>query len=109
MGEMVRGAHRKARAPRRLTVLRVAVALAVPVFIVVQPTGVASRQIRLAAASEGVLAIDMPSAAQTHRVYDDYLAELARTDPAELRICAFSVVGPRNRIDKFTKHLALLS
>jgi hypothetical protein len=61
-----------------------------------------------AAASPDVLLVDMPTAAQEHRVYDHYLAELARTDPAELAVCAFSVVGPRNRIDKITRKLALL-
>jgi hypothetical protein len=55
-----------------------------------------------AAASEGVLVVDMPEAAQTHRIYDDYLDELGRTEPADLGICAFSVVGPRNRVDKLT-------
>jgi hypothetical protein len=61
-----------------------------------------------AASSEDVLLVDMPAAAQAHRVYDHYLAELARTDPGELAVCAFSLVGPRNRIDKITKKLALL-
>ena len=61
-----------------------------------------------AAASPDVLLVDMPAAAQAHRVYDDYLAELAGTDPAGLAVCAFSVVGPRNRVDKLTKRLALL-
>lgn len=61
-----------------------------------------------AAASEGTLVVDMPAAAQSHRVYDHYLGELARTSPAELATCAFSVVGPRNRVDKIVKKLALL-
>ena len=62
-----------------------------------------------AAASPDVLLVDMPAAAQAHRVYDHYLAELASTDPADLAVCAFSVVGPRNRVDKITKRLALLA
>jgi len=61
-----------------------------------------------AAASEDVLLVDMPAAAQAHRVYDHYLAELARTDPAELAVCAFSLIGPRNRVDKITRKLTLL-
>lgn len=61
-----------------------------------------------AAASDGVLVIDMPAAAQTHRVYDDYLAELAGTAPDDLGVCAFSVIGPRNRVDKITKKLSLM-
>jgi hypothetical protein len=50
----------------------------------------------------------MPAAAQAHRVYDHYLGELARTSPAELATRAFSVVGPRNRVDKIVRKLALL-
>ncbi len=61
-----------------------------------------------AAAADGVLLIDMPTAAQSHRIYDHYLAELARTAPADLAACAFSVVGPRNRVDKMVKSLTLL-
>ena len=61
-----------------------------------------------AGASADMLVVDMPSAAQTHRVYDDYLAELAGTDPGDLDVCAFSVFGPRNRVDKITKKLSLL-
>jgi hypothetical protein len=61
-----------------------------------------------AASSADVLLVDMPAAAQAHRVYDHYLAELARTSPDELAVCAFSLVGPRNRVDKITRKLALL-
>ena len=32
-----------------------------------------------AADAQDILVVDMPAAAQTHRVYDDYLAELAGT------------------------------
>ena len=61
-----------------------------------------------AASHPDVLLVDMPAAAQTHRVYDHYLAELARTDPSDLAVCAFSLIGPRNRVDKITRKLALL-
>src|ERR1700722_19036573 len=61
-----------------------------------------------AAAAGGMLVVDMPAAAQAHRVYDDYLAELARTTPEDLATCAFSVVGRRNQVDKITRKLALL-
>ena len=61
-----------------------------------------------AASSQDVLLIDMPAAAQQHRIYDHYLAALARTDPGDLAVCAFSVVGPRNRVDKITRKLTLL-
>jgi hypothetical protein len=62
-----------------------------------------------AAASEGVLVVDMPAAAQAHRVYDDYLAELVGTKPEDLSNCAISVIGPRNRVDKMVKKLPLLA
>jgi hypothetical protein len=61
-----------------------------------------------AAASEGVLVADMPRSAQTNRVYDDYLGELAGTKPEDLGVSAFSGFGPRNRVDKLVKKLALL-
>ena len=61
-----------------------------------------------AAAADGVLVADMPASAQTNRVYDDYLAELAGTKPDDLNVTAFSVIGPRNRVDKMVKRLALL-
>jgi hypothetical protein len=61
-----------------------------------------------AAARADILVVDMPASAQAHRVYDDYLAELAGTEPGELGVCAFSVFGPRNPVEKITKRLALL-
>jgi hypothetical protein len=61
-----------------------------------------------AAARADILVVDMPTSAQAHRVYDDYLAELADTEPGELGVCAFSVFGPRNPVEKITKRLALL-
>ncbi len=62
-----------------------------------------------AAARGDLLIVDMPAAAQAHRVYDDYLAELAGTAPDDLSICAFSLIGPRNPVDKVIKKLTLLS
>ena len=61
-----------------------------------------------AASVDDVLVIDMPAAAQTHRVYDHFLAELARTEPDALSVSAISLVGPRNRVDRMVK-LALLA
>jgi hypothetical protein len=62
-----------------------------------------------AAASEGVLVVDMPAVAQRHRVYDDYLVELAETKAEDLAVCAVSIVGPRNRVDKLVRRLPLLA
>jgi uncharacterized protein DUF2000 len=61
-----------------------------------------------AVASEGILVVDMPNIAQTNRVYDDYLAELAETKPEDLATCAISVIGPRNKISKLVKRLDLM-
>jgi Protein of unknown function (DUF2000) len=73
------------------------------------PEEVAAVRARAGAASgDQLLVIDMPASAQAHRVYDDYLAELAATSPDELAICSFSLVGPRNRVDKITNKLTLL-
>ena len=59
--------------------------------------------------SPGVLVVDMPRAAQTHRIYDEYLAELAGTPGADLACRAVSIVGPRNRVAAITKRLGLLT
>lgn len=61
-----------------------------------------------ASARPDIVVIDMPAAAQAHRVYDDYLAELSRTELGDLHVRAFSIFGPRNPVEKITKRLALL-
>lgn len=60
-----------------------------------------------ATASDGVLVVDMPTAAQSHRIYDDYLQEVAATPLQNTNPCEISIIGPRNRIDKMTKGLKL--
>ncbi|MEU3186216.1 DUF2000 domain-containing protein [Streptomyces sp. NPDC006923] len=67
------------------------------------------REIRTKATTkDDVLIVDMPEAAQTSRVYDEYLGELAATANDELGYCAISLVGPRNRIDRLVGRLGLL-
>jgi len=61
-----------------------------------------------AIAAEGVWVADMPLSAQTTRVYDEYLATLAETAPADLEVCALSIVGPRATVDALVKKLRLL-
>jgi len=61
-----------------------------------------------AVASADVFVADMPGIAQTTRVYDEFLAELAETKPDDLAVCAISVVGPRNRVSKLVKRLELM-
>jgi hypothetical protein len=59
-----------------------------------------------AAATATMFLADMPAIAQSHRVYDDYLIELATlTDPSTL---ALGIVGPRNAVDRLVKRLSLL-
>ena len=60
-----------------------------------------------ARSSEVVYTAQMPEAAQTTRVYREYLDTVARGEGT--RPLAVSVVGPRNRIDKLTKGLPLLA
>jgi len=59
-----------------------------------------------AAASDAIWVADMPVAAQTNRVYDGYLAELATLEQPEL--IAASFVGARNAVDRLVKRLDLL-
>ncbi|MFG2827017.1 DUF2000 domain-containing protein [Streptomyces sp. NPDC048434] len=61
-----------------------------------------------AAEKADVLIIDMPEPAQTARVYDQYLEQLAGTKADDLTYCAVSLIGPRNRIDKLVGKLSLL-
>ncbi len=51
----------------------------------------------------------MPAAAQTNRVYDDYLRELAGTPSRALTIGAVAMVGPRDAVDRIVKRLRLLA
>jgi hypothetical protein len=62
-----------------------------------------------AVAAEGMLVVDMPLSAQTNRVYDGYLAELAATSPAGLAVSAVSLVGERAEVDAIVKRLSLLT
>jgi hypothetical protein len=58
--------------------------------------------------SVDVFVADMPAAAQSTRVYDEYLAEVAGTGTEELDLLAVSIVGPRNRVDRLVGRLPLL-
>ena len=64
---------------------------------------------RKATESDAILVVDMPLAAQTNRVYDEYLAELATTSTADVAANALSLIGPRDRIDAIVKRLSLLA
>lgn len=74
-------------------------------------SGPAERLTRIraqAATREDVFCVDMPTIAQTNRVYTDYLDQLATTDASELTLHAVSVLGPRTWIDKQVRKLPLL-
>jgi len=62
-----------------------------------------------AVATAGVFVADMPSAAQSTRVYDEYLEQVSTTGTDQLSYCAVSVTGPRNTVDKMVRKLALLT
>ena len=64
--------------------------------------------VRQQAIDRHLLAADMPAAAQATRVYDDYLAEVAKTRPDDLALLAISLIGPRNQVAKLVRHLELL-
>jgi hypothetical protein len=55
-----------------------------------------------------LLVADMASIAQHVRVYDDYLAELARTEDADITYYAVSIAGPRALVDRLTGRFPLL-
>jgi hypothetical protein len=61
-----------------------------------------------AANSVEMFVAGMPAAAQETRVYDEYLGQLAATDPSTLRDFALSIVGPRNAVARLVKRLPLL-
>ena len=61
-----------------------------------------------AASSPGVFVADVPRAAQSTRVYDEYLAEVGAAGGEGLDYCAVSIVGPRNRVDRIVGRLPLL-
>lgn len=74
-------------------------------------TATAEQLVRLrtrAAASEGVYVVDMPTAAQQTRIYDEYLHHVATMSGSELDYAALSIVGPRNRIAKMVHGLPLM-
>jgi hypothetical protein len=61
-----------------------------------------------AVATAGVFVADMPSVAQSTRIYDEYLEQVSTADTERLNYYAVSVIGPRNTIDKMVRKLALL-
>ena len=61
-----------------------------------------------AAESEDVFVVDMPAAAQSTRVYSEYLEQMATTPLAGSAPLAVGLIGPRKSIDKLVKRMSLL-
>ncbi|MER7498684.1 DUF2000 domain-containing protein [Nonomuraea pusilla] len=68
------------------------------------------RAVRAKAASrDDTFVADVPAAAQSTRVYSDFVATVGKTQPEDMDYCAVSIVGPRNRVDKIVGKLPLMS
>ncbi|WP_240796193.1 DUF2000 domain-containing protein [Streptomyces sp. RFCAC02] len=68
------------------------------------------RAVRDRAASRAdTFVADVPAAAQSTRVYGDFLAAVGGSRTGDLEYCAVSIVGPRNPVDRIVGRLPLLS
>ncbi|MEU3464730.1 DUF2000 domain-containing protein [Streptomyces sp. NPDC006733] len=61
-----------------------------------------------AAARTDMFLADVPVAAQSTRVYGDFIATVGETRTTDLDYCAVSIVGPRNPVDKIVGKLPLM-
>lgn len=76
---------------------------------VLAATGPILRTLREDARAEPELMVtDMADLAQRARVYADYLAELARTEGADITYLALGLAGPRAVVDRITGRFPLL-
>ncbi len=75
---------------------------------VLTATSAALADIRGKATADGMVVVDMPRSAQTSRIYDVYLAELAETKPADLAVSAVSIIGPRDELSRLVRNLSVL-
>ncbi|MEV7729545.1 DUF2000 domain-containing protein [Streptomyces sp. NPDC087917] len=67
------------------------------------------RTIRAKATSRpDVFVADVPTAAQSTRVYSDFMAAVGETRTEDMDYCAISIVGPRNPVDKIVGKLPLM-
>jgi len=62
-----------------------------------------------AAELDDVFVVDMPAAAQSTRVYSEYLEEMAKVAVADTAPLAVGLIGPRKSIDKLVKRMSLLA
>jgi peptidyl-tRNA hydrolase len=69
----------------------------------------ALRDLRAKAVSRAdTFVADVPAAAQSTRVYGDFIAAVGKTQPEDMDYCAVSIVGPRTRVDKIVGKLPLM-
>ncbi|MDF9817087.1 DUF2000 domain-containing protein [Streptomyces sp. SPB162] len=67
------------------------------------------RTIRAKAASRpDTFVADVPIAAQSTRVYDEFITAVGEAQTEDIDYCAGSIVGPRNRVDKIVGRLPLM-
>jgi peptidyl-tRNA hydrolase len=67
------------------------------------------RTIRAKAASRAdIFVADVPAAAQSTRVYSDFIAAVGKTQTEDIVYCAISIVSPRNPVDKIVSKLPLM-
>ncbi|MEU9417895.1 DUF2000 domain-containing protein [Streptomyces sp. NPDC048272] len=67
------------------------------------------RAIRAKAASRtDTFVADVPAAAQSTRVYSEFITAVGKTRTEDIEYCAVSIVGPRNWVDKTVGRLALM-
>lgn len=67
------------------------------------------RTVRAKAASRtDTFVADVPAAAQSTRVYSDFIAAVGKTQTEDIDYCAISIVGPRNPVDKMVGKLPLM-
>ncbi|MFF5566561.1 DUF2000 domain-containing protein [Streptomyces sp. NPDC012623] len=68
------------------------------------------RAIRAKAVSRAdTFVADVPVAAQSTRVYSEFIAAVGEARTEDIDYCALSIVGPRNRVDKIVGKLPLMS
>ncbi|MFJ9080163.1 DUF2000 domain-containing protein [Streptomyces sp. NPDC102278] len=67
------------------------------------------RAIRAKAASRtDTFVADVPAAAQSTRVYSEFITAVGKTRTEDIEYCAVSIVGPRNWVDKTVGRLSLM-
>jgi hypothetical protein len=66
------------------------------------------RELRARPSRGGAVRRRHARAGQTSRVYDEYLDQLADTEPADIGCLAISLVGARNKVGKLIGRLPLL-